>query len=236
MKKILGLTALALLGLVSYASAQSVYGGPHWVTEQLMFRTHIAAPTQANITSPNSGYDVLGFYLDSLSFLDPIRATAATEAAEVETTTAISTRGWWAPSPAIAADSTTLVMISFTDAGLTDASVDSVTFQIQVSIDGKGWVCANPLKDVIATPLGASASAIVMGHPLVNQGGATTSVPKVFSFNFRRGAGGAQIVDKFNFMDYPLIRLVVVNKHVAGGSAKPINLKAYVGHWSILSE
>jgi hypothetical protein len=129
MKKILSLTALALIGLVSYAYAGPLVA-PHLVHKSLMFRTHIAAPTAAQLALPNSAYDAMGFYVDSL---------ATQKAAGFDTTAGISTAGWADRPAANATDSVVVLALRFSDAGNSATGADSLFVQAQVSNDGKNW-------------------------------------------------------------------------------------------------
>lgn len=203
MKRIF-LVAAALVLFASSAIAGPLVA-PHKVSKSVWFRTHIAAPTDAQKVLPNSGYDAMGFYVDSLS---ATKAAAAT----FDTTAGISTDGWWVPPSTGLADSAyNAVTLLVYDLGGSGATADSMWIDAQVSADGKSW-------QPVAACLGAPTHNAFLANTTVNGTvrlylpiGGTASSSNAWMSNYKRStqfvAGANPTV--FNFTDWPLIRFIL---------------------------
>ena len=184
MKKKLLLAALGLL--VAAQAVAAPFAGPHKTSVPLKFRTHVAAPSASTITStPNSGYDAMGWYVDSLySTRTSGTADAGPGTAALDTTAAISTKGWTvAPSSSSVGDSGTVCIVQFMDAGYGNTAssgnaTDSLYVVVQGSADGVNWVslCLDgryngsnaasfPLP-ALATPVGRGVVSVAANVPL----------------------------------------------------------------------
>lgn len=215
------LLVVAGLGMASNALAQTYGGSPHLVSEQLPWR-------QAKVNT------ALG-YIDSLAFNRIGVGGATMPAANAETTVAIPTRGWAVPFSGITTvgDSCTIFNVIFSDAGATNANVDSIHVAIQVSSDNLNWVYVGQVLSQVGINPILAASPAVSSFALANIAGTTTTTPKVFAWRAPgTGLSSGILPDKFSLMRWPLIRFIVVNKTV--GSYQH-NLQCVVQHWSVLA-
>ena len=225
MKKILALAALGVVALVSFAQAGPLVA-PHMAFKALSFRTHIAAPTAAQLAYANSGYDNLGFYVDSL--------TQQSTGSVFDTTTSISTVGWAAAVPVgTALDSSLAYHVFFSDAGNSSTATDSLYIQEQVSPDGKNWQSA---AQCLGTPVALAylLNTTVNGTvtPMITIGG-TSSVAKIWGLKVGRVPSVAQTnqrltPDIWSSADWPFIRFII--RSVAGTGI--FNGQGKIGYFS----
>jgi hypothetical protein len=220
MKRLLAvLVGIALFtGLTATAAIAGTAGGyPHLITESVPWRFSAVSPQG---------------YVDSIAFNRIGLGGATMPVANAETTTVVTTKGWWFPanpSTVSPSDSSLTVMVTVSDAGATSASVDSVYLAVQVSPDGKNWLYVGQVVSQIGLNPITAASPAVSSFPLANAAGTTTATPKVFTFRFHAAAAGSSIIaDKFSFWKYQAMRFILVNKTV--GSLQH-NLRCYVTHW-----
>ena len=224
MKKFLALAALiAGVALTAVSATAGPLVATHLVHKQLWFRTHIAAPTAAQLALANSGYDGMGFYVDSTS------ATHAA-AATFDTTVGVATAGWVLPPSTGLADSSGNAVVLFAyDAGGTSASADSLYIGAQVSAEGSNWV------DVAAclgtpTPNAYLANTTVAGtvriYLPINGTGASSNM---WMTNYKTSTQFVAGVNPtvFNFVSWPFIRFIF-----KGTDTYKLALKAKVAYLS----
>jgi hypothetical protein len=204
---------LALAAIVMLALPASADVG--WKTTQLGWRFHQIAGTSAAYSFARADYT--GPYADSLEFHRVGSGGATMSVANAETSTVFSNIGNPpAPHSWGINDTTTIFRVIISDAGETATSVDSLLLAAQVSADGRNWVYVNPLLGVAGVNPITATSVRESGFQLLNTAGATTSVPKVFQWSVGKltTGTGAMYPDRNNFITWPYIRFILMNKTV----------------------
>ena len=210
MKKKLLLVALGLLVAVQAVAAP--FNAPHKNTVSIKWRDHVAAPSAATILgTPNSGYDAMGWFVDSL--------TSTHHSAAVQDTSAPIPTISWSQSPSAGVNDSSLVAyVTFYDADANAASgADSLYFYVQGSPDGKTWQTLatvgqeKPSATEWVLPGAAGPNSVAMTCAI--------STVHIWQFKFVRSSSTAalrQVTGVYDLQAFPLIRFIAAGDRSAG--------------------
>jgi hypothetical protein len=215
MKRLLAVlvgTALFTAMGANIAQASNSWANPHMVTEPLSFRVHAAALGPA--VAGYSGTDLLGGFTDSVT-----TKRVGTEISILDTTVAISTRGW----PVIANQAISDTSGFFCQFNVYDATgtgcqtgMDSLYICAQGSLDGINWTSFKTFKtgagsSVTSRLSQANGTGIFQGALTIN-GASLALGPPVWRVLYKQRAvspSQSEIPDVSSMQTFPMLRFIV---------------------------
>jgi len=227
----LAAAALLILGIPFAGTAFATEAtGPHWVFEDVKFRSHSA-----------TGFASQPGAFSDLGNLDAFDSTYASGIAKFDTTASVSTQGWALPNSAASLDSSTVARLFIYDSGLasvtlgkTSATAESIYIKTQVSPNGKTWFdCAvipgqSPVLNAFTVQTTLNAAVITF---TASQN--TGISDKMWSLRYVRSPGAAarkDAIDVNSLVEFPAVRWIIMGSRSVNHA-----YSASVGHWTTSS-